>query len=143
MPRSALLPVLAALALPVSGAAALAQDARVLTQTHSDGSSVSTRGTEPAGHTGPMTAAPISPLSNTPSPSEADGASLGTTAGSGSSGASASVGSSAGGPGALGLGGVGGSGLGGGVDQNTLGDGAGSGGGPAGGASAGTNLNTK
>ncbi len=143
MSRSVPLPVLAALLVPVLGAGALAQNATTLTQTHSDGSSVSTRGTEPAGHTGPMTAAPISPLSNTPSPSAADGASLGTTAGSGSSGASASVGSSAGGAGAIGLGGVGGSGFGGGVDQNTLGDGAGAGGGPAGGSAVGTNLNTK
>ena len=133
MPRSALLPVLAvllvpALLVPSLGGGAHAQGAQTLTQTRGDGSSVSTRGAEPAGRTGPMTAAPISPLSNTPSPSAADVGGAGTTAGSGSSCASASVGSSAGGAGAIGLGGISGSGIGGGIGQNSLGDGAGAGG---------------
>ncbi|MGI3778370.1 MAG: hypothetical protein ACRYGC_13855 [Janthinobacterium lividum] len=143
MSRSALLPVLAVLLVPAMGGLARAQATHTVTRHHSDGTSVSTRGKEPAGHTGPMTAAPISPLSNTPSPSAGGVGMAGTTAGSGTSGASASVGSSAGGPGALGLGGLGGTGFGGGVTQNTLGEGAGAGGGPAGGSAVGANMNTK
>ncbi len=149
MPRQITPLLVAALLAPSLACAAFAQSARTdartgtTTEIHRDGSTVSTRGAEPAGHTGRTTAAPISPLSGTRAPGTTVGSELGTTAGSGSSGASASVGSSAGSPGAIGLGGVGPGGLGGGEPGTTgLGGGLGAGGGPAGG-SVGPNLNTR
>ncbi len=150
MPRHTRLLALAALLVPLLAGTASAQSTRTdartgtITRTRRDGSTVSTRGAEPGAHTGRMTSAPVSPLSNTPSPSASAGSELGTTAGSGSSGASASVGSSAGGVGTIGLGGIGPGGLGGGEPgTNTLGGGLGAGGGPAGGSRVGPNLNTR
>lgn len=141
---------MAALLAPVLAGGATAQTTRAdprtgtLTQTRSDGSTLSTRGAEPGGHTGPMTAAPISPLSGARAPGSTGGSEAGTTAGSGSSGASTSVGSSAGSTGTIGLGGIAPGGLGGGEPgTNSLGGGLGAGGGPAGGANPGPNLNTR
>lgn len=141
---------MAALLASALAGATCAQSARTdprtgtTTQTRRDGSTLSTRGAEPGGHTGRMTAAPVSPLSGTQAPGDTAGSELGTTAGSGSSGASTSVGSSAGSTGTIGLGGIGPGGLGGGEPgTNALGGGVGAGGGPAGGAISNTNMNTR